>query len=135
MLVNKKEAVLTEKQLQAIDLLVGRTDQPMTKKQIAEEVGVSSVTLYAWLKKPEFNAELVKQAKTVTDYGLATAMSWATQAIENPKEKSSTKVKILELLMKNHSMLKDVQEATVTVDQSDTVKELMHSYGIKLTEK
>lgn len=134
MLVNMKKTELSEQQLNAIDLLVGRAEKQMTKKQIAAEVGVSTVTLYAWMKKPEFNEELVKQAKVVTDTTLSSAMSWAQKAIENPAEKSSTKVKILELMMKNHSMLKDVQEQTVTVDQSDTVKELMKSYGIKTTE-
>lgn len=133
MLVNIKKTELTEAQLKAIDLLVGRTEsgKQMNKSEIAEACGVSRQSLYNWLKKQEFREELVKQAKTVTDSGLAASLTWMEQAMSDPTVKDSVKVKISELFMKNHGMLKEVQESTVKTDSNTDIDALMAAYGIK----
>mgnify|MGYP003362429756 CR=1 FL=1 len=131
-LVNIKESALSEKQLLAVDLLVGRTPtgSSMSKGEIADEVGVSRQTIYDWLKKPEFRKELVAQAKTVTDSGMAKGVTWMEQAMDDPSVKPAVKVQIVKLFMQSHGMLKDVQEQTVT-ESPVNIDKLMEAYGIK----
>lgn len=131
-LVNIKESSLSEKQLLAVDLLVGRTPtgSSMSKGEIADEVGVSRQTIYDWLKKPEFRKELVAQAKTVTDSGMAKSLTWMEQAMDDPSVKPAVKVQVAKLFLQTHGLLKDVQEQTVT-DTTVDIDALMVSYGIK----
>lgn len=133
MLINIQESKLTDKQLEAIDLLVGRTPDgaSMSKTAIADEVGVSRQTIYDWLKKPEFRRELVAQAKTVTDTGMAKGVTWMDQALDDPSVKPAVKVQIVKLFMQSQGMLKDVQEQTITDNSAVDIDKLMESYGIK----
>lgn len=123
---------LDERQLKAIDLLISKPYTGMTNKQIAEEVGVSAVSLYAWMKKPEFNDEFLAQSKELNRATVPSVFSYFSEVMEDRqgKYKDSTKLKVAELLLKNQGLLKDVQESTVKVDKSETVKKLMKSYGI-----
>lgn len=135
MLVNLVESALTDKMKYAIDLLVGRTPsgQTMSKQAIADEVGVSRQTIYDWLKKPEFRRELVAQAKTVTDSGMAKGVTWMEAALDDPTVKPAVKVQIVKLFMQSQGMLKEVQEQTVTNNSGQDIDALMLSYGIKKT--
>ena len=133
MLVNMQKSKLTDQQKYAIDLLVGRTPtgESMSKTAIAEEVGVSRQALYDWLKKPEFRSELVSQAKTVTDSGMAKSLTWMEQAMDDPSVKPAVKVQVAKLFLQTHGLLKDVQQQTVTDNTADNLDSLMESYGIK----
>lgn len=133
MIVNMKTSELTDKQKYAIDLLVGRTPTgaSMTKQAIADEVGVSRQSIYDWMKKPEFRRELVAQAKTVTDSGMAKSLTWMEQALDDPAVKPAVKVQVAKLFLQTQGMLKDVQEQTVTDNTAANIDDLMESYGIK----
>lgn len=135
-LVNLSESELTDQQKYAIDLLVGRTPtgNTMTKTAIAAEVGVSRQALYDWMKKPEFRRELVAQAKTVTDSGMAKGVTWMDTALEDPNVKDVVKVQIVKLFMQSKGMLKDVQETTVVEKPKVAIDDLMKHYGIEPKE-
>lgn len=129
-LANFVESALTEQQLRAIDLLVGKEGN-LTQQEIADEIGVSRQTLFNWRKKPEFRKALVEQAKTITDTGLAHSLTWMEQAMKDPKVKDSVKVQIAGMFMKNHGMLKDMQETTVKSESTISVDEALRKYNIK----
>jgi len=135
-LVNLVESELTDQQQYAIDLLVGRTEQEgnLTKQQVADLVGVTRVTIYNWLKKPAFRKELVEQAKTVTDSGMAKSVTWMERALDDPDVKPAVKVQIAKLFMQSHGMLKDVQEQSVEVAPKVDVDALLKHYNIKKAE-
>lgn len=133
MIVNLKTTALSDKQLYAIDLLVGRTPSgaSMTKQEIADEVEVSRQTIYDWMKKPEFRKELVSQAKTITDSGMAKGVTWMETALDDPSVKAAVKVQIVKLFMQSHGMLKDVQERTVEEKPKMDLDGIMKHYGIQ----
>lgn len=56
------EKALSPQQLKAIELLID-ADRPLTRRDIATEVGISERTLYAWLKDPHFLAELNRRSE------------------------------------------------------------------------
>lgn len=121
---------LTEKQKQAIDLLVG-ADGDHTQQEIADMVGISRMQLYNWRKDKTFRSELVKQAKSVADSGLAKGMRWMEEAMDDPAVKPAVKVQILKLLMQSQGMLKDVQETSVKADVQTNMAAIYEQYGIK----
>lgn len=131
-LVNLRESELTDQQKYAIDLLVGRheSEGELTKQQIADLVGVTRQTVYNWIKKPEFRRELVSQAKTVTDSGMAKSVTWMERALDDPNVKPAVKVQIAKLFMQSHGMLKDVQEQSVEVAPKVDVDALLRQYNI-----
>ncbi|OQO86524.1 hypothetical protein BH739_09040 [Enterococcus casseliflavus] len=129
-LVNLKQSSLTEQQKEAIDLLVGK-EGDLTQQEIADRVGVSRQSLFNWRKKPEFRQALVEQAKTITDTGLAYSLTWMEQAMKDPLVKDSVKVQIAGMFMKNHGMLKDMQETTVKSESTISVEDALRKYNIK----
>lgn len=123
------ENKLTGQQEQAIELLVQKFyDGKLTDQKIAEKVGVSRKTLYMWKQKPEFNDELIKQSKEVNRSAMPTGLAWMNRTLNNPRAKDSTKLEIVKLLMKQAGELKDVQESTVTVNQSDHIDSIIADF-------
>ncbi len=57
---------LTQQQLLACQLLA---QGGVERTEIAKECGVSRATLYNWLKKPEFNAEVDRRIQEFKDFG------------------------------------------------------------------
>lgn len=52
------------------------------RKEIAEQVGISRATLYNWLKKPEFNAEVDRRIQEYKDFGHMMFLTYLPRAIE-----------------------------------------------------
>lgn len=122
---NKK--VLKPEQYKAIALMVYKDVNGLTNEMIAKEVGVNPSTLYEWKQKDAFNNELIKQSEEVQRSFLADTYTQLRMIINNPKAKEGTKLKAIELVLKNQGRLKDVQEVTQTVDEkslSDILTEL-----------
>lgn len=128
-LVNIRQDALTEQQKEAIDLLLGK-EGDLSQAEIAERVGVSRQSLFNWRKKPAFRRALVEQAKTVTDSGLASGLTWAEQAIADPTVKDSVKVQIVKLFMQSQGMLKDVHETTVKQETFTSVDEALRRFNL-----
>jgi AcrR family transcriptional regulator len=125
--MKKLKKVLKPEQYKAIALMVYKDVNGLTNEQIAREVGVNPSTLYEWKKKPEFNEELIRQAEEVQRSFLADTYTQLRMIINNDKVRAGTKIKAIELVLKNQGRLTDVQEQKVTVEDktlNDLLKEL-----------
>ncbi|WP_425203992.1 phBC6A51 family helix-turn-helix protein [Priestia megaterium] len=70
---------LTKQQLMACEMLARGG---IERKEIAEQVGISRATLYNWLKKPEFNAEVDRRIQEYKDFGHMMFLTYLPRAIE-----------------------------------------------------
>lgn len=126
-MANVKRKRLEANQLKAISLLVSKDVNGMTNEEIAEEVGVNPSTLYRWRKDSRFNDELIAQAEEIQRTFLADTYSSLRSIIANKSAKDGTKLKAIELMLKNQGRLKEVHDTSVTVEErsvSDMLKEL-----------
>lgn len=111
--------VLKPEQYKAIALMIYKDVNGLTNEDIAKEIGVNASTIYEWKKKDYFNRELIRQAEEVQKSFLADTYTQLRMIINNNNVKSATKLKAIELLLKNQGRLKDVQEVTqVTEDKN-----------------
>lgn len=122
---------LTVLQLKAITFLVAKDIYNMTDKDIANKIGVSTVTLYNWKRIPEFNKELQKQARELNKATLADVYSYIRKTLNNPKATDTTKVKIAELVMKGQGEFKSQQiDHSVSVTSDKPLDELFKELGV-----
>lgn len=122
-----KRKQLEPVQYRAVAFLVSKDAHGMTNEQIAEELGINPATLYRWRKEPLFNDELIKQAEELQRTFLVETYGSLRSIIANPKVKDGTKLKAIELMLRNQGRLKDVQEQTVHVEErsiDEMLKEL-----------
>lgn len=125
--VKNKRKALKPEQYKAIALMVYKDVNGLTNEMIAKEVGVNPSTLYEWKKGQAFNDELIRQSEEVQRSFLADTYTQLRMIINNPKAKEGTKIKAIELVLKNQGRLKDVQEVTQSVDEkslTDILSEL-----------
>ncbi|WP_440614732.1 phBC6A51 family helix-turn-helix protein [Bacillus subtilis] len=115
--MKNKRKVLKPEQYKAIALMVYKDVNGLTNEMIAKEVGVNPSTLYEWKKGEAFNDELIRQSEEVQRSFLADTYTQLRMIINNPKAKEGTKIKAIELVLKNQGRLKDVQEVTQSVDE------------------
>ncbi|ADP32914.1 MULTISPECIES: phBC6A51 family helix-turn-helix protein [Bacillus] len=115
--MKNKRKVLKPEQYKAIALMVYKDVNGLTNEMIAKEVGVNPSTLYEWKKGQAFNDELIRQSEEVQRSFLADTYTQLRMIINNPKAKEGTKIKAIELVLKNQGRLKDVQEVTQSVDE------------------
>lgn len=124
--MKKPKKLLKPEQYKAIALMVYKDVNGLTNEQIAREVGVNPSTLYEWKKKPEFNEELIRQAEEVQRSFLADTYTQLRMIINNDKVRAGTKIKAIELVLKNQGRLKDVQDQNVTIeDKRKSLDELL----------
>jgi AcrR family transcriptional regulator len=124
--MKKPKKPLKPEQYKAIALMVYKDVNGLTNEQIAREVGVNPSTLYEWKKKPEFNEELIRQAEEVQRSFLADTYTQLRMIINNDKVRAGTKIKAIELVLKNQGRLKDVQDQNVTIeDKRKSLDELL----------
>lgn len=122
---------LTVLQLKAITFLVAKDVYRLTDAQIAEQIGISTVTLYNWKRLPEFNEELQKQAKELNKATLADVYSYIRKTLNNPKATDTTKVKLAELVMKSQGEFKNQQiDHSVSVNSEKSLDELFKELGV-----
>ncbi|MCY7797734.1 phBC6A51 family helix-turn-helix protein [Bacillus spizizenii] len=115
--MKNKRKVLKPEQYKAIALMVYKDVNGLTNEMIAKEVGVNPSTLYEWKKGQAFNDELIRQSEEVQRSFLADTYTQLRMIINNPKAKEGTKIKAIELVLKNQGRLKEVQEVTQSVDE------------------
>jgi AcrR family transcriptional regulator len=122
--MKKSKKVLKPEQYKAIALMVYKDVNGLTNEQIAKEVGVNPSTLYEWKKREDFNSELIRQAEEVQRSFLADTYTQLRMIINNDKVRAGTKIKAIELVLKNQGRLTDVQEQKVTVEDK-SLKDLL----------
>lgn len=111
--------VLKPAQYKAIALMIYKDVNGLTNEDIAREIGVNASTIYEWKKKDYFNRELLRQAEEVQKSFLADTYTQLRMIINNNNVKSATKLKAIELLLRNQGRLKDVQEVTQVVEDKN----------------
>ena len=110
--------VLKADQYKAIALIVGQDVNKLTTTEIAKEVGVARSTLYEWKKDAAFTDELVKQAEAMQRAFIAETYAELRGIIKGSEVADNNKLKAIEIMLKNQGRLKDVQEQTITVDDT-----------------
>lgn len=125
----KIDKKLTHEQLEAIDMLTRRFyDARMTDQAIADKLGISRTTLHNWKKIPEFNEEFIKQSREINRSTLPVAMAYISRTLNNPRVKDSSKIKLVELILKANGELKDVQESEITVKQAEDIDNILADF-------
>lgn len=122
--------ILSDKQMEAIGLLIEKAYNNMTDQEIADKVGVSRSTLFNWRKQPAFNDELIKQSREVNRATLSTAFSYVNRTLESPHVKDTVKVKLVELILKQNGEMKETVDVNANVNSSETVDQLLQKHGI-----
>lgn len=108
--------VLRANQMKAIALMVSQDVNKLTMIAIAEECGVSAVTLYAWKKDITFANALIKESEAMQRAFLSEAYSELRGLIKGNSVADNNRLKALDLYLRNQGRLKDVQEQTITVE-------------------
>ncbi|MTI85316.1 MAG: TetR family transcriptional regulator [Firmicutes bacterium] len=111
---------LTASQKQAAELFAINDVNNYSVEDIAKKVGVSKRTVYRWKKNEEFIAFTNIVAERAMEGFLSEAYSTLKAIIRSGKSDSS-KLKGIELVLKNRGLLTDVQrvEATIQDNRSD----------------
>ena len=78
--------MLSNKQKQAITLFVSA---PLTQKEIAEKIGVSSMTISNWMKNDEFTAEIEKANRRAFSSAASKAQRKMIEWIDSKNESIS----------------------------------------------
>ncbi|QKS71947.1 helix-turn-helix domain-containing protein [Paenalkalicoccus suaedae] len=93
---------LTEKQLQAIELISTYRKPKLTYREVADKVGVSEQTLRRWRQDNEFYVELKEEIVRRTVLDLPDVYHSMVDEAINKRNAAMTK-----LLLQSHSMLTD----------------------------
>ena len=109
--------MLSEKQMLAAKLFVYKDTNGMTVEEIAKEVGIGTTTLYEWKQNREFIKFQTLLAEDLMDDFLEKAYKELREMAEGKKVKEGTKLKALELVLKNRGKLRDKQEINVEIAQ------------------
>lgn len=112
----KPRKVLSLNQQKAIALLILKDVNGLTNAQIAEQVGVSVSALYRWFKADYFNDALLKQAEELQRSFIADAYTQLRSIVQDEKVSTATRLKAIELVLKNQGRLKEVREVEHTVE-------------------
>lgn len=112
---------LDARQKKAISLLVARDVNGMTYEEIAEEVGVSSQTLYKWRHKKTFRDELNRQADEIVETYVTDVYRNLGNILSNPKAHDRDKIKAGEVILKLQGKYKE----KVEVDTAPNMKDLL----------
>lgn len=118
------ETGLTLQQEEAIALIVHRDVNQLSFQEIADKVGVDKSTLYRWRQKKEFNDVLLEQSEEVQRNFLTEAYNSLRHMLSDPNTKEHTRLKAIELVLKNQGRLKEVNETKHEVEQN-SMEELM----------
>jgi transposase len=107
--------MLTENQMKAAKLFVYKDVMKMKVEEIAKEFDVSVTTLYTWKQDKEFIKFQTLLAEDRMEEFLTTAYEQIRKMATEGKD--STKLKALEIVLKNRGRLKDKQELNVEITQ------------------
>ena len=109
--------MLSEKQMLAAKLFVYKDINKMKVEDIAKEVDVAISTLYEWKQNREFIKFQTILAEERMDEFLETAYSEIRHMATGKNAKEGTKLKALELVLRNRGKLKDRQDVNVEITQ------------------
>lgn len=119
----RKPYNLTAQQMKAVEL-IAYNDEGRTYKTIAQEVGITEQCLLRWRAQPDFVRAVNDIADTLMDAFLVDAYRDLRKLSRGAKTDGS-KLKAIELILKNRGKLRDVKDVTATVEDSRTTEDIL----------
>ena len=124
-----KRDKLTAQQMECIQLLIMKDINKMNNKDIAEHLGINETTLYRWYQNDMFIDELNKATEQMQRAYLNETYLQLRKVMRNGNDTS--KLKAIELFLKNQGKLKEQQETKVEVKVT-TVDDLAKKYNVDI---
>lgn len=118
---------LTLQQEEAIALIIQRDVNGLTYQEIADKVGADQSTVWRWRKSKKFNDVLLEQSEEVQRNFLSEAYTSLRKMLSDDRVKEGTRLKAIELVLKNQGRLKEVNENSHTIEgpnMADLLKKL-----------
>lgn len=112
--MGKRKYVLSAQQMKAAELFAMQDVNHMKVEEIAQEVGVSRITLWKWRQEPEFIAYKNDLAERRMEDFLDEAYK-LLRGMATDGQSEKTRLKAVELVLKNRGKLTDVQKVEQTV--------------------
>jgi hypothetical protein len=119
----RKPYNLTAQQLKAVEL-IAYNDEGRAYKTIAQEVGITEQCLLRWRAQPDFVRAVNDIADSLMDAFLVDAYRDLRKLSRGAKSDGS-KLKAIELILKNRGKLRDVKDITATVEDSRTTDDIL----------
>ena len=119
----RKPYNLTAQQLKAVEL-IAYNDEGRTYKTIAQEVGITEQCLLRWRAQPDFVRAVNDIADILMDAFLVDAYRDLRKLSRGAKSDGS-KLKAIELILKNRGKLRDVKDITATVEDFRTTEDIL----------
>jgi len=114
---------LTPQQRKAAEL-IAFNEEGRTYKAIAAELGVSDVTLNRWRANPDFAYLVNEFADQIMESFVAEAYKDLRKLSRGAKSDGS-KLKAIELILKNRGKLRDVKDANINVTDERTTDAIL----------
>ena len=121
---SKQNYGLSAQQTKAAELLVSNDIHRLTMEQIAEQCGVSRVGLWKWRNDPDFIAYKNELAERRMDDFLADAYEMV-RGMAKAGQSEKTRLKALEIVLKNRGKLTDVQKVEQTVKDERSTEAIL----------
>jgi AcrR family transcriptional regulator len=118
-----KKNKLTASQRQCAEIFATNDIHKMTIEQIADEIGVTSRTIYRWKQDRDFIEYQNSIADTAMEDFLNEAYTKLKQLLREGKSEK-TQLEALKLVLQNRGKLKDSHEHTHTVKEQKSLDEL-----------
>ena len=122
-MARRKGYDLTPQQLKAVEL-IAYNETGRQYKEIAAELGISDVTLFRWRSHPEF----VRAVNDIADQIMEAYLNDAyrhLRTLSRTAKSDGSKLKAIELILKNRGRLKDVQDVTQHVTDERTTEAIL----------
>ncbi len=119
----RKPYNLTPQQMEAVKL-IAYNEEGRSYRDLAAEIGVHEVTLQRWRSIPDFN----KAVNEISDELMEAFMTDAYRMVRKLAKSAKTdgsKLKAIELALKNRGRLKDVQDVTAHVTDERTTEAIL----------
>lgn len=114
---------LTENQRRCAEILATNDVHKMTTEDIAEQLGVSTRTIYRWKRDPEFIRYKNQISDTVMEDFLSDAYV-QLRALLTEGKSEKTKLEAIKLVLQNRGKLKDSSDGvTINVGTNETQEE------------
>ena len=117
------EQRLTPEQMRAVEL-IAYNEEGRSYRDIAAEIGVHETTLIRWRAKPDFNRAINDISEELMESFLSDAYR-SLRKLSRTAKSDGSKLKALELILKNRGRLKDVQDVTAHVTDERTTDAIL----------
>lgn len=118
------EGILDSRQKKAISLLVSRDVNGLNYTQIAEEVGISTATLYNWRHDYHFRQELERQSDEVVQTYISDVYRQLGRILNDPNAHSRDVINAGQVILKLRGKFTDKIEVETSNDMSDLLERL-----------